>query len=235
MAGLVGCQSGGRQPVRAASKEAQVEGVARQFIQALIVRDVATLSRLSPTNPKNLFGPCLFKAMPKFSNPRVKGHKGGLDFQGKSTLADLADRGVMSFTKVDHEKPAWRVRQFFWYEKPPLGASIPGKSPTAADRKQEPYLDDSARVFIGAWLKGDYRTMQRYYFDWVRHKPRHPPRGIKLNDVKLDAKRMANGEYRVSFTARLTVYKVVPRTVDGVLFAVNEDGHWKMRVTTFSF
>ena len=232
---LVAVQSSDRQVVTAASREAQVEGVARRFIRALVVRDVNTLSRLSPSQPKNQFGPCLFKAMPKFSKPRVKGHKGGLDFQGKTTLAGLADKGVMSFTKVDHEKPAWRVRQFFWYEKLPLGANIPSKSPTAVDRKQEQYLDDSAKAFIGAWLKRDYKTMQRYYFDWVRHKPNHPPRGIRLGDISLDARRMPNGEYRVNFTAGLTVYRVVPRTVEGVLFAVNEGGHWKMRATTFSF
>ena len=46
---------------------------------------------------------------------------------------------------------------------------------------------------------------------------------------------MGNGEYRVNFTAKVTVYKVVPRNVEGMLFAVNEGGHWKMRATTFSF
>jgi hypothetical protein len=127
------------------------------------------------------------------------------------------------------------VRQFFWYEKPPLGASVPKKSPTTNDRKQEKYLDDAAKAFIGAWLKGDYATMKRHYFDWVRHKPHHPPRNVKLNKVSLDAKRMPRGEYRVDFTAHLTIYRVIPRRVEGILFAVKEGGRWKMRATTFSF
>jgi hypothetical protein len=236
VAALMIGQPGDRRPVEAASAdESQVESVARQFVAALVVRDNRVLDRLSPTEPRNLFGPCMFKAMPTFSKPRVNGHKGGLDFEGKAIFSDLADKGVIAFTKMDDETPVWRVRQFFWYEKPPLGANVPDRSPTAADRKQEKYLDDAARVFIGAWLKGDYQTMERYYYDWVRHKPKNPPRGIKLRSISADAKRLPNGEYRVDFTASLTVYTVVPRTVSGILFAVKEGGQWKMRATTFSF
>jgi len=209
--------------------------VARAFLFAFARNDRDAIQSMIPTDLANLYGPTPFARMPYLSKPRADGRVGALDFEGKMSDPGLPGKGtiVLRFVEEDGVK-AWRVRQIYWYEKLPPEAEIPDKSPTSADRRQEPNLREAAKEFIHYWLAIDYRQMDRLVFHWWE-VDRKPPKWVNMTDADLEARPTTLSGSRVDFVATLKVLRVVPKTVCGTFWLVQENGAWRVRPLTFAF
>lgn len=210
------------------------ERAASTYLNALVRGDGATLVRLAPKTPQNKFGPCPFTEMPRLRSPRVDLHRAGVLFNGKVTDPDLPDNGGITLTLLDHVKTdRWRVRQVAFFDKLPLGLRMPKRSITKKDEAQEPVVLRTAQRYLAAWMKGDYKTMERLAFDWLPGVDRAP--GMRVRSIQFRARPSEGGETRINFTAKVTMYRVLPKTLEGTLFAVREDGEWKIRGTELMF
>jgi len=211
------------------------ERAATTYLNAIVSGDRAVLMQLSPSKPENKFGPCPFAEMPRLESPRVDAHRAAVVFKGKVKDRSLPGEGAVTLTLLDHVKvDRWRVRQVGFFSKMPLGARIPKRSISEKDKAQERRVVDAAKRYIAAWLKGDYKTMESLSFDWVASVD-EPARGVRLRKVDLQAKGTGDGETRINFTAKVTMFRVVPKTLEGTLFAMREDDQWKIRATELTF
>lgn len=209
--------------------------VARQFLFAFSRNDREAISSMLPQRIENLYGPCPFAGMPTLTKPRADTRAGAIDFQGPTKDVGLPGKGTVILRLVtENGVRAWRVRQIFWYEKLPRGAKLPDRSPTAADREQEPKLRQAAADFLRAWVAEDYNRMEELTFNWWE-VPRRPPKWVTMKDAHLTAQATTLEGLRIDFVAKLSVARLLPKNVGGNLWLVQEDGEWRVRPLTFSF
>ncbi|UCC68392.1 MAG: hypothetical protein JSV79_00180 [Armatimonadota bacterium] len=209
--------------------------VAQDFLSAFSRNDRDAIKDLLPTRPENLYGPCPFAGMPTLTNPRADTRTGAIDFQGPLLDSGLPDKGTIILRLVEENSlRTWRVRQIYWYEKLPKGADLPDRSPTAADRAQEPALRRAAQDFLQAWLAAEFERMDGLTFHWWE-VPRRPPKWVKMKGVNLSARATTLGGLRVDFVAKLRVLGFLPKNVAGNVWLVEEDGQWRVRPLTFTF
>ncbi len=224
----------------------EAQQVAETYLRALLCGDRETALGLSPTRPENKFGPCPLAQMPQLGSARVDAHRAAVTFVGfrpppfDRLRAGSAGRaldpqapgdGAVLLTRLDQVRGnPWRVRQVAFFTKAPLGTRVPSRSITREDIAQEPLAQAAARRYIAAWLKGDYRTMQNLAFDWLArlHRSSH---GLRIRSIELSSEAAPGGEARINFTARIILYRALPRRVQGTVFAMREDGEWKIRAS----
>ncbi|HUT75116.1 MAG TPA: hypothetical protein VM221_09840 [Armatimonadota bacterium] len=221
----------GRSP---AAADPGAERAAETYLRALLAGDGATARSLSPTRPADKFGPCPFARMPRLEQARVDAHRAAVSFSGAVRDGELPDEGALVLTMLDDVKGnPWRVRQVAFFTEPPLGARIPPRSVTRRDEAQEPAATEAARRYLAAWLKGDYRTMDKLAFDWLaRLRDRQP---ATIRDIEFDSTPAPGAEIKLTFTAKVILYRVLPKTLSGTLFAMREEGRWKIRSNELTF
>ena len=227
--GGAACVAGGK-----GGADPALEREARRYVIAFAENDRHTLRELSPRKLHNRFGPCLFADMPRLTKPRVDAHKAAVEFSGRTTDGDLPGRGIIVLVRLDERREeAWVVRGILWQ-----GASSSGNAPdysaTAADRRQEPKALASSRKYLRAWLASDYQTMQRLTYDWVAHAG-GDCLPVKVKTVEMRFVPLQGEQVKVRFTAHATVLGVIPRTIEGVFYGVQEDQRWKFRNHTMMF
>lgn len=217
------------QPPAAGALDPQAEKAAETYLRALLRGDRTSARRLSPSKPENKFGPCPFVEMPQLEGARVDAHRAAVLFKGRLQDEAVPGEGAIILTKLDEvEGNPWRVRQVGFFTALPLGARIPSRSVTRQDAAQEPLVLEAARRYLTAWLKGDYQTMEDLAFDWLaREGQRSQP--INLRSIEFSGAPSEGGEIKITFTARITIYRVLPKTLNGTVFAMREDGQWKIR------
>ncbi len=209
--------------------------VARGFLNAFVRNDRAAISEMLPKEPKNLYGPSPFSELPEFTKPRADTRVGAIDFRGPMADSGLPSKGIIVLRLVEeNDVRAWRVRQIYWYDKLPPEADIPETSPTAEDRLQEPSLRRAATEFVEAWLRQDYETVDSLTFHWW-NVPRDPPKWVKSKGIELTGRPTELDGLRADFVVKLRFARVIPKTVRGNLWLVQEDGEWRVRPLTFSF
>jgi len=210
--------------------EPVIERAAEAYLRALVNGDGAALTRLAPSRLESKYGPCPFAAMPILHSPRVDAHRAGILFTGKLTDPEVPGEGGFTLTKLDGARGnPWRVRQVLFFTKLPLGARMPKRSVTRKDEAQEPLVAAATRRYVSAWVKGDYRTMEALAYDWLPGA--HRIGSMKIRSIELRARPATDGETRVNFTAKVTMYKLLPKTIEGTLFAMREGTEWKIRGT----
>ena len=224
----------GRPEPSAVNLPPEAEQVARTFLEAFSRNDREAISSMLPSSLANLYGPCPFDGAQQVSNPRADTRTGAIDFQGTSVDRGLPSRGTIVMRLVEQDgSRAWRVRQIFWYTELPPDADLPDSSPTADDRAQEPALQQAATEFIQAWQAADYQTMNGLTFRWWE-VPRAAPRWIRMRSVNLEARAHSLDGLRVDFVASLRVARIIPKSVRGNLWLVQEGDQWSVRPVSFS-
>jgi hypothetical protein len=88
--------------------------------------------------------------------------------------------------------------------------------------------------FLHAWMAADYRQMDKMVFHWW-DVDRKPPRWVKLTSTVLKSPSHSLEGLKVGFTVKLRVGGLLPKSVDGNLWLVEEDGVWRIRPLTFVF
>jgi len=220
----------GAAPAPPTGLDPAAEKAARTYLEALVKGDAAVLVRLTPHKPENKYGPFPFAQIPRLDGARVDAHRAGVLFTGATKDPELPDQGAVSLTLLDHvTQDPWRVRQVAFFDRLPLGAKIPKRSITGRDKAQEPLVTKAARRYIAAWMRGDYATMDYLAFNWIARM--RPVAATRIRSIEFRAQPTENGEIKVGFTAKVTVYKVLPKTLEGTLFAMCEDGEWRIRGT----
>jgi len=218
-----------------AADPAAVEA-AKRYLHALASGDKKSLRLLTPKRLANFYGPCLFKEMPALSNPRVKGHRGLIDFEGKSTDPALPSQGTIALTLRDSRKfDRWQVRAVIWKGGSSLSLNPFEYSSTEADRIQEGQVRASATKYLCAWLQQDWATMDHLTYDWLNRKK--PMKGeFYIRSLALESALRPEGSVRVEFTARISprlpLIGLFRHTARGLLYMVKEEGEWKVRGMT---
>ncbi len=211
------------------------ERVARDFLFAFSRNDREAIAKMLPERLENLYGPCPFLRMPALSKPRADTRTGAIDFRGPALDPGLPGKGTMILRLVEEDGiRTWRVRQIYWYEELPPEASLPDRSPTAADRAEEPRLRRAAEDFLEAWLAADHQRMDGLTFHWWE-VPRRSPKWVTMRGANLSARAATLGGLRIDFVAKLRVLRVIPKNVAGNVWLVEEDGEWRVRPLTFTF
>jgi len=209
--------------------------VAEDFLYAFSRNDRDAIARMIPKNLANLYGPCPFARMPSLSKPRADGRVGAVEFAGQMSDPGLPGKGLIMLRLVEEGTARnWRVRQIYWYQDLPPEADIPERSPTDRDRRQEPTLREAAKQFLHYWLAGDFPQVDRLTFRWWE-VDRRPPKWVKMTDVDLKARPTTLNGIRVDFVAKLKLIRVLPKSVRGNIWLVQEDGAWRVRPLTFAF
>ncbi len=209
--------------------------VGERFLYAFSRNDRDAISAMIPKRAENLFGPCPFDRMPSLRKPRADGRVGAVEFRGKMSDPGLPAKGIVILRLMEEGgTKIWRVRQIYWYDELPKGAEIPERSPTDADRRQEPRLREAAKRFIHHWLAGNFDEMAGLVFRWWE-VDRRPPKWVRMTRVELKARPTTLDGIRVDFKAKLKILRILPRTVRGNIWLVKEDGVWRVRPLTFAF
>ncbi|NIM68154.1 MAG: hypothetical protein GTO55_08500 [Armatimonadetes bacterium] len=236
-AGFMGGNARAAAPARAerAVDPGAMEAV-DEYLYALARGDKETLKRLTPQRPENFYGPCLFKKMPTLSAARAKGHRGLIDFEGEPTDAELPAQGTIALTMRDSRQfDRWQVRGIFWKGASSLSLNPFNYSPTEQDRIQEVQVQACAEKYLRAWLEEDWETMSHMTYDWLNRKK--PMKGsFYIRSLDLKPALLSDGSVRVEFRARISLrlplLSLIRRTARGTLFAVEEEGQWKVRQMT---
>jgi len=235
LAVMLSQQNSGRPEPTCAALPKEAAQVARDFLFAFSRNDRDRVKAMLPKRLDNLYGPCPFARMPETTKPRADTRTGAVDFEGPMADPGLPKKGIILLRYVEEDGlRTWRVRQLYWYSKLPPEAEIPERSPTAADRQQEPHVQRAALDFLEAWLAGDYARMEALTFHWWE-VPRRPPKWVKMTGADLTARPTSLDGLRVDFAAKLRVLRLLPKSVQGNLWLVQEDGEWKVRPLTFTF
>lgn len=225
--------------------------VGRDFLAAFCRNDRDAIEAMIARAPADLYGPTPFARMPSLMKPRADGRVAAVDFEGRMADPGLPNKGTIILRLVEgggagvasgagrraaEEGGAktWQIRQIYWYEKLPPEADIPDESPTEADRKQEPKAREAAKDFIHYWLAGDFQEVDARVFHWWK-VDRRPPKWVRMSGADLEAKTTNLGGVRVDFTVKLKVLRVVPKSVSGTFWMVQERGAWRVRPLTFAF
>jgi len=209
--------------------------VARGFLFAFTRNDREAIRGMVPESLRLRYGPCPFAHMPVLKNPRVDNRVGAIEFTGSMTDPGLPTKGamVMRYYEQDGEIK-WLVRQIYWYPRLPPHADLPERSPTEADRKQEPDAVAAAKAFLEAWEEGDYERMDELTFRWWEVE-RRPPKWVKMTGAEMNARPTTLDGTRVDFIAKLRIGGILPKRVQGNLWLVKENGSWRVRPVTFAF
>ena len=215
----------------------EAEKVARKFISAFCVNDRDAISELLPRQLDKRYGPSPFAKMPVLKKARVDARMGVIEFEGgRAPGSGLPQKGLITLRQMREDgRTVWRVRQMYWYDVlPPEAGQVPDESKTDADRKQEPAVRRAAMDFLHAWMAADYRQMDKMVFHWW-DVDRKPPRWVSLTSTILKSPSHSLEGLKVGFTVKLRVGGLLPKSVDGNLWLVEEDGVWRIRPLTFVF
>jgi hypothetical protein len=212
--------------------------VGRDFLAAFCRNDRDAIEAMIPREVGGLYGPSPFSRMPSLTKPRADGRVAAVDFEGKMADPGLPNKGTIILRLVEGGGAgvasgagrraveeggvkAWRVRQIYWYERLPPEADIPDESPTQADRKQEAKAREAAKDFLHYWLAGDFKEVDARVFHWWQ-VDRRPPKWVQMTGAHLEARTTNLGGIRVDFTVKLKVLRVVPKSVSGTFWMVQE-------------
>jgi hypothetical protein len=208
--------------------------VAKDFLFAFARNDRDTITTMLPRALENRYGPCPFVRLPALKEPRVDGSTGTILFEG-GIAPGVAKAGMLTLRRVKAGgSKVWRVRQIFWYDELPAEAKKRRRSPTSADRRQEPAVRAASEEFIRTWLTGGYEELDRQVFHWW-DRDREEPKWVKMTGVDLTSAKESLGGMRVDFRATLKVLGTLPKRVDGTLWLVLEDGAWRVRPLSVAF
>jgi hypothetical protein len=214
---------------------AAADEAARRFLYAFSRNDRTAISGMLPVQLSNLYGESPFAETPKLLKARVKKRVAGVNFSGPMVDPALPRTGIIVLRRVEENgRRAWRVRQIYWYEELPRGAKLPEKSPTRADRAQEPEVLKAAEDFLNAWRAEDYERMDELTFHWWKVE-RDPPKWVKMTGVSFETRPTTLNGLRVDFEAKLKIARILTKRVEGNLWLVEEEGRWCVRPLTFSF
>jgi hypothetical protein len=228
-------QADGRGPIDPAVAE-----TAKKFLYGWADGDKQLLQGLMAKEPANFYGPCLFTKMPILKNARVMRGVGMVDFEGEPADPALPKQGaiLMNFKNLGAGRK-WYVRAIVWKGANALAAQNLAPSPTSLDRSREAAMKSAATQYLQAWLKHDWPAMGSLTFDWLGRRQRPMEKAVKIKTLKLQPAPRADGSARVNFTVtatpRAALGKFITRTADGILYAVKENGAWRIRGITASF
>ena len=221
-------------PSRAQGMPPEAAQVARDFLFAFSRNDRDAIKRMLPNQKANLYGPCPFAHMPQLDKQRADGRIGAIEFAGPMTDPNLPARGIMVLRYVEEgASKSWRVRQLYWFNELPPEAQVPDRSPTKADRRQEPAVRQAAFDFLHAWLRSDWGGMKALTFHWW-NVPRRPPHWVKMTRLEVAGRPTTLNGIRVDFDATLRFAGLLRKHVSGNLWLVKEEGSWRVRPITFS-
>jgi hypothetical protein len=220
--------------VRGIESPKDAEAVARQYLEARVNDDRATMRRLRPSEPQNRYGRCPFAAMPVLDRPAVKKHQARVYFTDGYNDPSLAEHGVFLLTRIDEDtRQPWKIGDVLWYNKPPIGVSLPRRSETRADALEEPKVLQAVKAYVAAWKSSNWETMKRLTDDWLQ-RPGKGKRAV-IRSVGFEFSPAPGMELRVDFTARLFILRFFPKTAQGTLFMVKENDEWKVRERGLTF
>ena len=209
--------------------------VARDFLFAFTRNDREAIKGMVPESLPLRYGPCPFGQTLVLKNPRVDNRVAAIEFTGAMTDPGLPNKGAMVLRYYEQDgEIKWLMRQIYWYPRLPPNADVPDRSPTEADRKQEPDAMAAATAFLQAWRARDYRKMDTLTFRWWEVE-RRPPKWVKMTGAELTTCPTNLDGTRVDFIAKLRVGGILPKRVQGNLWLVEEDGCWRVRPVTFAF
>jgi len=212
----------------------QREAVARQYLEARVSDDRATMRQLRPSEPQNRYGLCPFSSTPLFERPAVKRHQASVHFTGGHSDPARPQRGVFLLTRIDEDtQQPWKVGDTLWYNKTPSGARIPRRSITREDRLEEPKVLQAVKAYVAAWRRSDWRAMHRLTDDWLQ-RPSKGKRAV-IRTVDFQFAPAPGEELRVDFTARLLILRFFPKTARGTFYMMKENGDWKVREDGLTF
>ncbi len=214
------------------SLSAEAAKVAKDFLFAFSRNDRDAISTMLPKKLHERYGPSPFSRMPVLSKPRADSRMGVVEFRGGRPEGGMPERGIMVLRRMtEGKRTIWRVRQIYWYDELPPDARLPEKSPTPADKKQEPAVLEAAKEFIHTWMVGSFDKLDAQVFHWWE-VDRPAPKWVKMTGVDLRRPSESLGGLRVSFTAKLRLVGALPKSVDGTLWLVQEEGAWRVRPLT---
>ena len=213
------------------------EKAAEDYLYALARGDKERLLELTPKDLEKFYGPPLFREMPVLKNPRAKGHRGLIDFEGESTDPALPSQGTISMTMRDSRQfDRWQVRAIVWKSGSNLTLNPFKYSPTEKDRIQEVQIRACAAKYLKAWMEEDWQGMDHMTFDWINR--RSLKGSFYVRSLDFDSSLRPDGSVRVEFRAkvspRLPILGLIRRTAEGFFYVVQEDGQWKVRRMTAS-
>jgi hypothetical protein len=213
---------------------AQREAVARQYLEARVSDDRATMRQLRASEPQNRYGLCPFSSAPLFERPAVKRHQASVHFTGGHNDPARPQRGVFLLTRIDEDtQQPWKVGDILWYNKTPSGARIPRRSTTREDRLEEPKVLQAVKAYVAAWRRSDWHAMHRLTDDWLE-RPSKGKRAV-IRSVDFQFAPAPGEELRVDFTARLLILRFFPKTARGTFYMMKENGDWKVREDGLTF
>jgi len=210
--------------------------VVRAFLEAYVQRDMPRIRACAPTRPEDLFGAYPFVGLPTLSPPKVDEREALIEFVGVTARDVLPSRGGLYCYQ---ENGTWKVRQVLFYQRVPRIYSLPKRSLTAADRRQEPAVAAVGISFLKAWERGDTAALLDSWYDWTHRKER-PIRGLRARDLNLSitpiSDQEAFGVYRMTLSYQWGILAYSMDTGGG-LFLVKEGDRWKVcgNVMMFSF
>jgi hypothetical protein len=204
--------------------------VARDFLYAFSRNDRAAIRKMVPRELSNLYGQCPFTQIPALTKPRVRKRAAAVNFSGRMVDPGLPTNGIIILRRVEQDgQRTWRVRQIYWYDELPKDAErAPQRSESDADREQEPHVKSAAREFLSAWRAGDYDRMNELTFRWWE-SDRKRSKWVRLTGTKLRSRPTTLDGLRVDFLAQLQLLRIIPRSVRGNIWMVEEDGVWRVR------
>ncbi len=215
---------------------AEAQKVAEEFVYAFAQNDRPKITTLLPTKARYRYGPSPFTKMPTLTKPRADGSAGAVEFAGGRGDTGLPDKGMIVLRRVREAngQTGWQIRQIYWYDELPKDAQVPDKSPSEKDKKEEPKIEAATTRFLKDWIGGEYDKLDGQVFHWWEIQ-RKPPKWIKMSSVMFKDPVPSLGGYRVEFVAKLKVLGAIPKTVNGTLWLVEEDGKWRVRPLTMAF
>lgn len=224
-------------PAAISSQDIQaIKSVTKRFLAAMIASDRETLRALVPVRTENRYGRCPLTAMPSFDKVVVDAHRAGVYFSGGHNEPGLPQKGLFIMVRVEEDEQwPWKVRTIVWYTETPRSVRLPSRSVTKQDAAQEPEVRRAATAFISAWRERNFALLERMSYRWVEKSKPKKRRRVSVSRVNLSATPTGDGEARVHFTAKLHVLGFIPYKVDGFLYAVKEEGEWKVRENSFAF
>ncbi len=209
--------------------------LARSFLTAMAVKDMATVRRVMTADPHHLFGPCTFAALPTFSDPMIRGTRAILHWSARMTDPGLPTHGILVLSNDEYTHGAWQVIQPYYY---PEMASIYHmrllpRLHTGADDKALPKVLDAATRFVKAWQADDTTTMRALWYDWP-HTDRKEFIPFRLSVETLAVSSNAYKETTVAYTVKCH-YPFYTVTYHGALVLLKEGTTWKLRGTDMEF
>jgi len=189
-----------------------------------------------PTEPADLFGPCIFTQVPSIDGVRIHGNQGVARWHGKTADPELPDDGYILFRKA--ADGIWRVRQICFYDDMAKFALL--KMRLCRESQAEIAVKESlcklGQDYCDAWLHREYETMRSLWYDWP-HKTLTDDKPVKLS-IK-SAKVITNFFHESCVHLVVKVQLPIPllpsKEYKCDLVVMNVEGQWKVRGSRIEF